>query len=276
MSKPDVVIAQITDLHIKRRGELAYGKVDTAAGLERLVQTLNLLRPEPHLIVISGDLVDAGRSEEYLHLRKLLEPLRGPLMVVPGNHDNPGTMREAFPDQPFQSASSLNQIRQVGHLDIVGLDSSVPGQPHGELDAATLSWLDATLAADHARPALLFLHHPPFRMGVWHMDRQNLANADALSRIVIRHPRVALVAAGHCHRSAITRFAGTLGTICPAPSHAVALDLDQAIMPSFTIEPPAFHLHIWSNADQSLLTHHVPVGDFDGPHPFFGADGRLL
>jgi hypothetical protein len=25
-----------------------------------------------------------------------------------------------------------------------------------------------------------------------------------------------------------------------------------------------------------LVTHHVPIGDFDGPHPFFGPDGKLL
>jgi Icc protein len=25
-----------------------------------------------------------------------------------------------------------------------------------------------------------------------------------------------------------------------------------------------------------LVTHQVPIGDFDGPHPFFGPDGKLL
>ena len=276
MSKPDVIIAQITDLHIKQPGEFAYGKVDTAAALVRLVQTLNQLRPQPDLVVISGDLVDTGTAEEYAHLRDLLAPLRAPLMAIPGNHDHREAMRSVFPDQPFQPTSPLNQLRRIGDLDVLGLDSSVPGQPHGELDAVTKSWLDAMLETDPARPALLFLHHPPFKMGIWHMDQQNLANADALSDIVIRHPRVALVAAGHCHRSTVTRYAGTLATICPAPNHAVALDLDRALKPSFIIEPPAFHLHVWSGSDQVLVTHHIPVGVFEGPHPFFGPDGKLL
>lgn len=276
MIKPTVIIAQITDLHIKQPGELAYGKVDTAAALVRLVATLNRLSPQPDMIVISGDLVDCGAPEEYAHLRTLLAPLRAPLMVLPGNHDSRDAMRTFFPEQPFQPMAALNQFRPLGDIDVIALDSSIPGRPHGELDRDTLTWLDDVLAADHIRPALLFLHHPPFRMGVWHMDRQNLAKADELSSIVICHPRVALVAAGHCHRATVTRFAGTLATICPAPNHAVTLDLDQSIEPSFTVEPPAFHLHIWSAAQQSLVIHHVPVGDFDGPHPFFGADGKLL
>jgi Icc protein len=24
------------------------------------------------------------------------------------------------------------------------------------------------------------------------------------------------------------------------------------------------------------VTHQVPIGEFDGPHPFFGPDGKLL
>lgn len=45
-------------LHIKAPGELAYGKVDTAAALTRCVAALNALTPRPDLVVISGDLVD--------------------------------------------------------------------------------------------------------------------------------------------------------------------------------------------------------------------------
>ena len=40
LSKP-VHIAQVSDLHIKPPGSLAYGKVDTAKALERCVAALN-------------------------------------------------------------------------------------------------------------------------------------------------------------------------------------------------------------------------------------------
>ena len=90
------------------------------------------------------------------------------------------------------------------------------------------------------RPALLFLHHPPFKAGIWHMDRQNLLNASDLAPIVRRHPRVQLIATGHVHRATLTMFAGVPTTICPAPNHAVDLDLAELREPSFKVEPPAF------------------------------------
>jgi Icc protein len=279
MSSKPVYIAQISDLHIKRPGSLAYGRVDTAKALERCVAVLNELRPAPDLVVISGDLVDTPLAAEYDYLKRLLTALELPFTGIPGNHDSRELMREAFPLAGYASASGpLNHKIGLGELDLVLLDSSVPGKPHGELDASTLEWLDTTLASCTDRPALLFLHHPPFRTGIWHMDRQNLINAGDFAPIVQRHPRVQLIAAGHVHRTALTMFAGVPATICPAPNHAVDLDLEQLRAPSFKVEPPAFHLHSWFPGEGfgSVVTHQIPIGVFDGPHPFFGPDGKLL
>ena len=278
MSAP-LLIAQISDLHIKRAGVLAYGQVDTAAALTRCVATLNAFRPRPELVVISGDLADTPVAEEYEHLNRLLAPLEIGFAAVPGNHDSRELMRAALPKGGYaQSTGPLNSLHAVGPLDLVLLDSSVPGKPHGELEAPTLAWLDATLASSSTRPALIFLHHPPFVTGIHHMDVQNLRNAGALANVLRRHPRARLVAAGHVHRAALTQFLGIPATICPAPNHAVALDLEDSLPPSFKVEPPAFHLHTWFSGEHfgDLITHHVPIGDFPGPFPFFGRDGRLL
>jgi 3',5'-cyclic-AMP phosphodiesterase len=279
MSSKPVVIAQISDLHIKSPGSLAYGRVDTAAALERCVAALNALLPKPDLVVISGDLADTPTAEEYEHLKRLLAPLSLRFVSIPGNHDSRELMRAAFPLAEYALASGpLNQRVELDGLDLVLLDSSVAGKPHGELDAATLQWLEAVLASSPDRPALMFLHHPPFATGIWHMDRQNLLNAGELAPIVRRHPRVQLIACGHVHRATLTMFAGIPSTICPAPNHAVDLDLAEFREPSFKVEPPAFHLHCWFPGEGfgSVVTHHVPIGDFDGPHPFFGPDGKLL
>jgi 3',5'-cyclic-AMP phosphodiesterase len=277
-SKP-IRIAQISDLHIKPPGALAYGRVDTAKALERCVAALNEFTPMPDFVVISGDLADTPTPEEYEHLKRLLVPLKLPLAGIPGNHDSRDMMRAAFPESPYAfSSGPLNQKIEAGGLDLLLLDSSVAGKPHGELEASTLHWLDATLASHADRPALLFLHHPPLIAGIWHMDRQNLRNAEKLTPVIRRHPRVRLIATGHVHRATLTMFAGVLTTICPAPNHAVDLDLDHLREPSFKVEPPAFHLHCWfpGEAFGRVVTHQVPIGQFDGPHPFFGQDGKLL
>jgi 3',5'-cyclic-AMP phosphodiesterase len=272
-------IAQISDLHIKPPGALAYGRVDTAKALERCIAALNAFEPEPDFVVISGDLADTPNPEEYEHLKRLLAPLRWPFAGIPGNHDSRELMRAAFPSARYAFASgALNQKIEVGSLDLLLLDSSVPGKPQGLLEAPTLQWLDAALASSADRPAVLFLHHPPFIAGIWHMDRQNLRNADDLAAIVRRHERVRIVATGHVHRATLSLFAGVPCTICPAPNHAVDLDLAELRAPSFRVEPPAFHLHTWFEGEGfgQLVTHQVPIGAFDGPHPFFGPDGKLL
>ncbi|PDT74279.1 phosphodiesterase [Bradyrhizobium sp. C9] len=277
-SKP-VLIAQISDLHIKPPGALAYGRVDTAKALERCVAALGAFEPAPDFVVISGDLVDTPSVVEYDYLKQLLAPLRLPFAGIPGNHDSRQWMREAFPAAAYvHRAGPLDQKIGVNGLDLLLLDSSVAGKPHGMLEPSTLQWLDTALATAADRPALLFLHHPPFKGGIWHMDRQDLFNADALADIVRRHPRVRLIACGHVHRAMLTIFAGIPVTICPAPNHAVDLDLGRLREPSFKVEPPAFHLHTWFPGPDfgQLVTHQIPIGQFDGPHPFFGPDGKLL
>ncbi len=282
VSDRPVLIAQISDLHIKPVGLLAYKQVDTAAALARCVNELNRLAPRPDLVVISGDLVDAPSKPAYDHLLQLLAALEIPFAAIPGNHDDRNLMRAALPDGYPGATGPLHTARAIRDVDIVLIDSTTPGRDYGMLEAASLAWLEGILEAAPARPALLFMHHPPFVTGIGHMDVQNLRNAGDLAAILQRHPRARLVAAGHVHRPVLTSFAGAAATICPAPNHAVALDLDALLPPSFTIEPPAFHLHLWSptnapgEAFGTVVTHWVPIGDFAGPYRFFDDQGELL
>ena len=91
-----MLIAQITDTHIKLPGKLAYKKVDTAAMLKRCVDELLTLVPQPDLILLTGDLVDLGRPAEYDHLKSILAPIRQRIIAIPGNHDDRDAMRGAF------------------------------------------------------------------------------------------------------------------------------------------------------------------------------------
>jgi len=266
-----VLIAQISDLHITPPGTLAYGCVDTAAALTRTIDTLNRLAPRPDLVVISGDIVHSALPEEYEHAAKLLSALQMPYVAIPGNHDHRTLIREAFPDPAYgPSDSALNSIRRVGELDILLIDSTVPGEVHGELDAATLSWIENTLAASSTRPALLFLHHPPFDTGIVSSDGMRLLDANPLAALLQKHPRVLLVAAGHVHRAAQTVFAGASATICPAGEQAVTLEFEMRWPEVFRIEPPSFHLHAWLPGPRfgSIVTHVVPIGEFPGPYSY--------
>lgn len=275
MAARPILIAQISDLHITPPGALAYGRVDTAAALTRAIGTLNRLSPRPDLVVISGDIANSALPEEYAHATKLLGALQMPFAAIPGNHDRRALIREAFPDSLYGKADcALNTVRRVDGLDILLIDSTVPGAAHGELDPATLTWLDSALAASATRPAFLFLHHPPFNTGIMYTDAMRLRNADALAAVLKRHPRVLLVAAGHVHRAAQTVFAGIAASICPVGEQAVTLEFEPRWPEVFRIEPPAFHLHAWLPGESfgSVVTHVIPVGEFPGPYSYGYAD----
>ena len=55
-----MIIAQITDTHIKPPGQFAYRVVDTATCLRAAVRALDRLVPAPAAVVVTGDLVDRG------------------------------------------------------------------------------------------------------------------------------------------------------------------------------------------------------------------------
>jgi 3',5'-cyclic-AMP phosphodiesterase len=265
-----VLIAQISDLHITRPGMLAYDRVDTAAAVLRSIDTLNAMSPEPDLAVISGDIADSALPEDYEHARTLLGALQIPFAVIPGNHDRRTPMRKIFPDPSYGPGdSALNSMRSVREVDIVLIDSTVPGAPHGELDAATLAWLESTLTANPTRPALLFLHHPPFNIRAI-----RLRNADLLATVLKRHPRVLLLAAGHVYRAAQSTFAGIAASICLAGEQAVTLEFEPRWPEVFRIEPPSLHLHAWlpGGGYGNVVTHLVPVGRFPGPYSYAYAD----
>ncbi|TXL77652.1 phosphodiesterase [Vineibacter terrae] len=265
-----MLIAHISDTHIKPQGQLANnGRVDTAAHLARAVAHLNALKPRPDLVLVTGDLVDAGSPAEYAHLKALLAPLAMPAYLIPGNHDARDPLRTVFAEHRYLPAEGFLQYTVEGHeLRLVALDTLVPGEGHGELCTARLDWLDARLA-ESSQPTILFMHHPPFDSGIAVMDNDYglRDGADRLARIVRRHPNIERVLCGHLHRPIQVRWAGTIAATVPSTAHQLTLDLDPAAPLTFGFEPPAASLYQW-RPGTGLVSHLSYIGDYGGPYPF--------
>ncbi|MCA3920224.1 phosphodiesterase, partial [Burkholderia sp.] len=217
-----MLLAQISDLHIKRPGQLAYRRVDTAAALARCIAKLNALEPRPDAVLVTGDLTDFGHDEEYGNLRGLLETLEIPYYLMIGNHDDRAGLRRAFAGRAeLQDGEFVQYALDVGAVRVLALDSQVPGASHGDLCDARLAWLAAQLDAARDRPVIVALHHPPFVAGIGHMDKLRLAPAAAakLDALLRGHPNVERVLCGHVHRTMFTRFGGTLASAVPSPAH---------------------------------------------------------
>lgn len=267
-----MILAHLSDTHVKPPGELAYGVVDTAAALRRAVATILAVAPRPDAALITGDLVDAGSAEEYAHLRQLLAPLLAamPVYLLPGNHDEREALRGAFGDcVPFPAEGEhLHYAASLGPVRVLALDTLVPGEPGGLVCPSRLAWLDAALGAEGGTPTIVAMHHPPFLTGIAHMDAMGLDGRDAFAAVIARHPQVERILCGHLHRAISARVGGTIASTCPGASHQVALDLGtKSGPPMFVLEPPVLQLHVY-RPFAGLVTHAVPIGDFDGPYPF--------
>lgn len=271
-----MLIAQVTDPHIKVEGRLAYRKVDTAANLRRCVHHLLGLQKRPDLVLMTGDLTDFGRPDEYRLLRKLIAPLDMPVYVIPGNHDERENLREAFKDHPYLPRSGdLSYVIEDYPVRMIGLDTTIPGKPGGELCTDRLAWLDGQLKDRPDLPTLIFMHHPPIVTGIQHMDVQNCKNGDALGRLLTRHRQVFQILCGHVHRPIHTQWYGVTVSIGPSASHNVALDLQEVSAADFYLEPPTVQLYEWRD-NSSLIGHLSFIGDFEGPYPFFDEHGNLI
>ena len=263
-----MLIAQISDMHIKPPGELLYKRIDTAGFLERAVAHVKVLDPQPDIVLATGDLVDGGKVDEYQLLRRLLAPLDRPVYLIPGNHDARDPLREVFPDHAYLPRTGFLQYTIEGWpVRLIALDTLTPGKTHGELCADRLSWLEARFA-ESDRPTILFLHHPPFDCGITAFDGHRLREGEPrLAELVRRHGNVERALCGHVHRPIQVRWAGTMASMAPSTAHQATLDLHDQAPLSMMMEPPGVALHLW-RAGTGLISHLSYIGDYEGPRPF--------
>lgn len=264
-----MLIAQISDLHLRSAGALYQGVVDSNADFARCVAALNALDPQPDVILLTGDLVDEGQPAEYATACSLLAKLKAPVFAIPGNHDAWGAFRSALADHDYLPAEGPFHyvIADRGPVRIIALDVTVPGKHHGDIDEPVALWLEHALAAEPGRPTLLMMHQPPFPTGIPYLDPYWCRNGARLAAVVQRYPAIERVLCGHVHRAIHLRFAGTLLCTAPSTTTTIALQLRPGAKPASFKEPPAYLLHDWQEG-RGLLTHHCLVGDFPGPYPF--------
>ncbi|MEM1343570.1 MAG: phosphodiesterase [Pseudomonadota bacterium] len=259
-----MLLAQITDLHMRRDDTPLSGAVVTRPYIAAAVAAVNARAPDA--VLITGDLTDIGTAEEYALLRAELDRLNAPYFVLPGNHDRHAPLRAAFHDHAYLPPEGpLDWVIEDFPLRLIGLDTVVAGSGHGSLAQSTLDWLGARLGED-TRPTVVGLHHPPFPTGILGMDKIMCLNGADLAPLIAAHPHVERVVAGHHHRPVQIRWAGTLCQIAPSVAHQVALDFTERDAAEWILEPPAFLLHTWDGTH--LITHTAYIGDYGAAQPF--------
>ena len=187
-------ILQITDPHLYGSAGGALRGVVTDASLRGVLEEAFASVPDYEAVLVTGDLVQDDPSG-YLRFRSIFGNSPKPVLCIPGNHDDPETMRQSLAQAPFQYCGTY----AAAGWQFIMLDSYDPGHVGGRLAARELERLDRALA-DSPAHAMICLHHHPVAMGSLWLDTVGLANADEFWRVLDAHAHVRAVAWGHVHQ----------------------------------------------------------------------------
>ena len=241
------LLVQITDTHIVPPGKLLYGNTDTAAHLGESVRQINSMRPRPDVVLVTGDLVETADKVCYQHFIDIISALEMQAYVIPGNHDDPQKMLEAFAGTSHFPATDDTFQYTVEDLPfrILALNSHCDGTELPGFDQKRLSWLQYQLSISD-KPVLIALHHPPMTTGIELIDMGGSEWFQGLKSVLAEHSQVKLLICGHCHTDLYGRIGQVPVYMAPATSHQLVASRGLTIAPSTinVVAAPTLHHYI--------------------------------
>lgn len=224
---------------------------DTEASLRLVIEAIRALDPPPAFAVVGGDLASPDvlytdrvlTPEEYepsYHLfKRLMERLPCPVHFLIGNHDDRIAYNRVLrTDAPNEHAQHYYSFNYLNH-HFVALDSHEPRQAAGLLDSNQLVWLKLDLTLHRDLPTVVFVHHPPWPLGIRWLDAVRLQNGAELMAILSEHARIGWVICGHVHLDQVVQR-GRL-TMLTTPSTCTQLS-KVSQTPKALAGPPAFRV----------------------------------
>ena len=156
-------------------------------------------------IIITGDLVESGDSEDYKILKENLDSLfrNIPYIVTLGNHDNKkefykGWFNKELNNEPY------NTTMEIGNLKIISFDNSEYHNSNGKITIDRCNWLRDELNKNQEKDTILMLHHHLLK------DQFNLPPVSFSKEFeeTISKSKVIGVFSGHTHHPYKGIFAG--------------------------------------------------------------------
>ncbi len=230
----------LTDLHLVPPGANLIGGVPSDR-FERCLQDIDAWHSDAAFCVISGDLAEFAQVEAYELLKTRLAEFNLPYFLLIGNHDDRQVFQSVFPDHPQDDNGFVQHSHVTDDGIFLFLDTTKDGTGvhEGQLCAARLNWLKEQLIEAGDTPVYMFMHHPPFDIGIGHLDAIKLIQHEAFAE-VLRHGRnIRHIFYGHVHRMTYVNWQGLSFTSLPSLNHQIPL-IPDSVSGEFCDEPPAY------------------------------------
>ena len=243
-----MLLAQISDPHIVENGRKTLNIAPTAENLSAIIDDINSRSPRPDAVVVSGDVTDTGSIKDTRNAVQILNALEIPYFVIPGNHDEREILWQYFKGNacPALKPGFINYVIDDFEVRLIALDSTIAGADGGELCTERLDWLDKALAAAPDRPTIIFMHHPPLKLGVLETDVDGFIGMNELAKIVAQYSNIERICCGHIHLPTHSRWNGTIVSTAPSSGMRLGLDLSMKKTSEFYFDAPAYQLHHWT------------------------------
>ena len=181
--------AWISDTHI------GYDNADIE--LEKIVAQINSLN-DISFVIASGDITEKSKNSEFDKAKKILDNLKKPLLIIPGNHDtkwsNSGGAKfaEIWDDDKF--------IYKKDSTVYIGMNSAIPLKGGGgHFKPEDIQWLKDEISRIDSSMEIFFVSHHPLN--------EDIDNWFMVSNI-LRTKNIKLLLNGHGHKTALDYYNG--------------------------------------------------------------------
>jgi 3',5'-cyclic-AMP phosphodiesterase len=247
-------VIHITDTHIVAPGGSVVGH-DPTGRLESVIATINQTHADAALCVFSGDLTDRGDEDSYRQLAALLGDLDVPYRLMMGNHDHRASFRRVFPGEPVDDFGYVQSSLDMGDTRLIFVDTLDDDRPDtGRLCRKRMEWLADRLAGPHAKRSVVFMHHPPFSVGVPWFDAMMLNDPKEFQTLIRASGAVAHLAFGHLHLTTMGSWHGIPFSCNRGTCHRIALGFGGGAV-EYVASEPTFDVLILS--DTGVTVHHT-------------------
>lgn len=189
-------VLQLTDTHLYAEAAGTLLGVNTMDSFQRVISHFQRHHWPLDLLLATGDLVHDASPEGYATIGRVLASFGVPVFCLPGNHDDPATMRRHLRGEGVVTDTVIDH----GAWRFVMLDSVIPGEEGGRLAPDQLAQLDEALGATD-RPTLVCMHHQPVNVGSAWIDTMAIENPEPLFDTIDRHQNARGILWGHVHQT---------------------------------------------------------------------------